>query len=148
MQKPLIAITMGDPAGVGPEVIAGAWPQLLGHCRPLVVGHPEIMRRAVELLRLPIAVEEIDSPETASPAQAKMPCVKAVWDHVIDLPPSTINAGAGQAAYDALIAAAQWGLAGRIDAICTAPLHKVALHLAGHDYPGHTELLAELCGVH
>jgi 4-hydroxythreonine-4-phosphate dehydrogenase len=66
---------------------------------------------------------------------------------LLAVPPCSIDARAGHAAYLALVRAAELALAGRIDAITTAPLHKVALHLAGHDYPGHTELLAELCGV-
>ena len=57
--------------------------------------------------------------------------------------PGTLDARAGQAAYDAVVTAARLALAGRVDAITTAPLHKEALRRAGHDYPGHTELLAE-----
>ena len=145
--QPLVAITMGDPAGVGPEVIAGTWPQLLTHCRPLVVGHPVILQRAVALLGAPATVEEIASAEEARPAGDLIPCLRAVSDDVLDLPPATVDARGGEAAYQALVAAARLALDGQIDALCTAPLHKVALHLAGHHYPGHTELLAELCGV-
>ena len=61
--------------------------------------------------------------------------------------PGTLDARAGQAAYDAVLAAIRLALDGRVDAITTAPLHKEALHRAGHDYPGHTELLAHVCGV-
>lgn len=144
-----LAITMGDPAGVGPEVIAAAWRDERIHrwCRPLVVGHPEIMRRAARLLGLPINVVEIDAPETALPSPALLPCLRAVDDAAIDVPPRQIDARAGQAAYDALVAAARLALSGRVAAITTAPLNKAALWKAGHEYPGHTELLAELCGV-
>ena len=61
--------------------------------------------------------------------------------------PGRLDARAGRAAYDAVVAAAQLALDGRVDAIATAPLHKEAMHRAGYPYPGHTELLAELCGV-
>lgn len=146
---PRLAITMGDPAGVGPEVIAAAWrdEQVHDWCRPLVVGHPEIMRRAVRLLNLPIEVVEIDAPEAAPPSPALLPCLRAVDDATLDVPDRKIDARAGQAAYDALVAAARLALAGRVNAITTAPLNKAALWKAGHKYPGHTELLAELCGV-
>lgn len=147
MNNPRVAITMGDPAGVGPEVIAGAWPQLLAFCRPVVVGHPVVMRNAAALVHRAATIEEIGSPEQAEPTANRIPCVKGVSDDVLDVLPATIDARAGEAAYQALMMAARWALAGRIDALCTAPLHKVALHLAGHNYPGHTELLAELCGV-
>ena len=61
--------------------------------------------------------------------------------------PGTLDARAGQAAYDAMILATRLALEGKVDAITTAPLQKEAMHRAGHDYPGHTELLAQLCGV-
>ncbi len=149
MTLPRIAITLGDPAGIGPETIVGAWtdPAVHGFCRPLVAGHPEILRRAVQLLRLPLQVIEIDSPEQAAPSAETIPCLKVVRDDVLDITPGAIDARAGQAAYDALIAAAGLALAGRVEGITTAPLHKGALWKAGHEYPGHTELLAELCGV-
>ena len=65
MQKPLVAITLGDPAGVGPETIVGSWssPALHDACRPFAVGHPEFLCRAVKLLGLNIQVQEITSPE-------------------------------------------------------------------------------------
>jgi 4-hydroxythreonine-4-phosphate dehydrogenase len=68
-------------------------------------------------------------------------------DEALAVEPGVIDARAGQAAYEAVVAAARLALAGRIDAVTTAPLHKEALNRAGHHYPGHTELLAELCGV-
>ncbi|HUY33057.1 MAG TPA: 4-hydroxythreonine-4-phosphate dehydrogenase PdxA [Pirellulales bacterium] len=149
MPKPLLALTMGDPAGVGPEVIAGAWPHAPLHewCRPLVVGHPEIMRRAAALRSAGLKVVEITTPEEASPSPALIPCLRAVDDVALHVTPCAIDGRGGQAAYDALLAAAKLALAGRVDAITTAPLNKAALWEAGHRYPGHTELLAELCGV-
>ena len=65
----------------------------------------------------------------------------------LDAPPATIDARSGQAAYEAVVRAAELALTGHVDGIVTAPLHKAALWKAGHQYPGHTELLAELCGV-
>jgi 4-hydroxythreonine-4-phosphate dehydrogenase len=140
---------MGDPSGVGPEVIVGAWPYAPLHewCRPLVVGHPEILRRAARLWGSAVEVIEIDSPEAARPSPALLPCLKAVDDDALAAVPCSVDARSGEAAYQALVAAARLALAGRIDGITTAPLHKAALWEAGHHYPGHTELLAELCGV-
>ena len=138
---------MGDPAGVGPEIITGAWGEINRWCRPLVFGHPEILRRAVRLLSAEARVVSIDKPEAAEPSPNLIPCISCGPDNALDVEPGTIDSRAGQAAYDAVVAAAKFALAGRLDAITTAPLHKEALHLAGHDYPGHTELLAETCGV-
>ncbi|HVX13939.1 MAG TPA: 4-hydroxythreonine-4-phosphate dehydrogenase PdxA [Pirellulales bacterium] len=147
--RPLLAVTMGDPAGVGPEVIVRAWsdPRVHGWCRPLAIGHPRIFERAVDLIGLPMDVQEIAAPEEAVPSPTAIPCLKAVDDAALGLPACQADARGGQAAYDALVAAARFALAGRVAAITTAPLNKAALWKAGHEYPGHTELLAELCGV-
>ncbi|MGD0654630.1 MAG: 4-hydroxythreonine-4-phosphate dehydrogenase PdxA [Thermoguttaceae bacterium] len=148
-QRPLIALTMGDPAGIGPEIIVGAWTETVVHewCRPLVVGNPEILRRAVRLWQRGVVVEEIDSPDAARPSPEVIPCLVCGSSDVLDVAPGTLDARAGQAAFDAVILAARLALEGKVDAITTAPLQKEALHRAGHDYPGHTELLAHLCGV-
>jgi 4-hydroxythreonine-4-phosphate dehydrogenase len=147
--KPIIALTLGDPAGVGPEIIAGAWIETVLHewCRPLVVGNPEVLRRAVALWQTGIEVVEIDSVSQARPSPGSIPCIRCGSDDAALVKPGQIDPRAGQAAYDALVAAAQLALAGEVQAITTTPLHKEALHRAGHNYPGHTELLAKLCGV-
>jgi 4-hydroxythreonine-4-phosphate dehydrogenase len=75
-------------------------------------------------------------------------CLPCGTDDALTAQPATIDPHGGQAAYDALITAAKLAFAKQIDGIVTAPLHKAALWQAGHHYPGHTELLAELCGVH
>ena len=147
--KPRLGISLGDPAGVGPEVIVGAWtePRIHGWCRPLVLGRPEILRRAAKLWGAPVEVVEIGAPEEAKPSPSVIPCLTCGSPDAANAPPSTIDARAGQAAFDAVVAATRLALDRRLDAIVTAPLHKEALHRAGHQYPGHTELLAEMCGV-
>jgi 4-hydroxythreonine-4-phosphate dehydrogenase len=147
--RPLIALTMGDPAGIGPEIIVGAWGETVLHewCRPLVVGHPGILRRAVKLWQTGVKVVEIDSPQQAKPAVHVIPCIRCGSDEMLAVQPGTLDARAGQAAYEAVIAAGRLALEGKVDAITTAPLNKEALHRAGHDYPGHTELLADLCAA-
>jgi 4-phospho-D-threonate 3-dehydrogenase / 4-phospho-D-erythronate 3-dehydrogenase len=147
--KPLIAITMGDPAGVGPEIIVGSWTETVVHewCRPLVVGHPGFLRRAVELWQTDLHVQEISSPDEADPSDGVIPCLACGSDEVLDILPGRLDARAGQAAYEAVVVAARLALDGEVDAITTAPLQKEALHRAGHGFPGHTELLASICGV-
>jgi 4-hydroxy-L-threonine phosphate dehydrogenase PdxA len=148
-KKPLIAVTIGDPAGVGPEIIAGAWAESVVHdwCRPLVVGQPEIIRRAVRLWGRNLKVVEIDSPSAALPSPDTIPCLPCGSAEALEVRPGQLDARAGQAAYDAVVAAVRLALAGEVDAITTAPLQKEALRRAGHDYPGHTELLAHVCGI-
>ncbi len=146
---PTIAVTMGDPAGVGPEVIAAAWSDAGTHerCRPFVIGRPALLRRAAQVWQLPLRVVEIHAPEEAAPSPALLPCLAVGSSDADDTPPAEPSALGGQAAYDALRVATDLALAGRVDAITTAPLNKAALWAAGHHYPGHTELLAEWCGV-
>lgn len=133
---------MGDPEGVGPEVAAGAWPdpRLLACCRPAVVGDPAVFGRAVELRQTRSQVarfEETGNGLFAAASADVMPCLTTG---------EGVGSG-GQAAYAAIRLAADLTLAGHVDAMVTGPISKAALQAAGHDYPGHTELLANLCGV-
>ncbi|RIK79412.1 MAG: 4-hydroxythreonine-4-phosphate dehydrogenase PdxA [Planctomycetota bacterium] len=154
-EKPLLAITLGDPTGVGPEVVVKAWSDERVHacCRPVALGHPEILRRAVELTGSPARVEIVDSVsaitqlglDPSDPSQ--IPCLPVGGDDVLEAPPATLDSRAGQAAYEAVVLATRRAMAGQFAGLVTAPLSKAALRAAGHHYPGHTELLAELCGV-
>ncbi|HVT29307.1 MAG TPA: 4-hydroxythreonine-4-phosphate dehydrogenase PdxA [Lacipirellulaceae bacterium] len=150
-KKPRLAVTMGDPAGVGPEVIVGAWsdPRIHQATRLIVLGHPEIFRRATRLLKRDLNVVEANA-ETVEEALASpsiLPCFRTTDDDVLDVPAGRVDRRAGEAAYQAVRLAANWALEKKIDGIVTAPLSKAALHEAGHKYPGHTELLAEMCGA-
>jgi len=149
MKKPRIAITMGDPTGVGPEVIVGAWHHAELHdlAAPVVFGDPVILQRAADLLQSPIKVKQVDTLDAVPAPTDVLPCLPVVDPSCRAAPVRQIDARGGQAAYDALRAAARAALADQVDAIVTAPLHKAALWAAGHHYPGHTELLAEICGV-
>jgi 4-hydroxythreonine-4-phosphate dehydrogenase len=143
--KPLLAITMGDAAGVGPEVIVRAWsdPRVHEIAGMVVLGHPEVLRDAITLVGTGINVVE---PEVASDAQT-IPCLPVGSDEIIKVPHGKVDGRTGHAAYEALVRAIDDTLTGKFAGIVTAPLSKAALHAAGHFYPGHTELLAERCGV-
>ncbi len=151
--RPRLAITMGDAAGIGPEIIASAWvrPEVHAIARPLVVGHPEFMRRAAKLLGLQMEVVELDGEAAARgdwPADVRtMACWKACDDDVLEVPAGMVDRRAGEAAYQFVCAATKLVQDGGADGIVTAPLSKAALHAAARFYPGHTELLADLCDV-
>lgn len=141
---------MGDVAGIGPEVIAKAWtdPALHALCRPLVIGSPAVLRRAVQLVGAATEVQAIDRPESAESSPQTIPCVEPPdAPRVEEVAPGRVDARAGRAAHDYLVHAIDLALAGRIDAITTLPLNKEALSLAGIKHPGHTEILAERCGT-
>jgi 4-hydroxythreonine-4-phosphate dehydrogenase len=138
---------MGDVAGVGPEIIARAWPELLALCRPIVVGNPDWMRRAIELCQNRARVVTIAAPEQGQAAPDRVPVLPATNAVLRSVQPGQISAAAGQAAYDFLCRAIELALAGSADGIVTAPLHKEGLRRAGLLYPGHTEILAERTGT-
>ena len=145
---PIVGITMGDPAGVGPEVImkALARADAYAFCRPLVVGDAGQLRRASALLRLGLEVHTVTDPAAAACQPGRVDCLDLALVPV-DLPYGKVSAAAGEAAYRYIERAVALAVARKIDAVCTAPINKEALNLAGHHYPGHTELLAELTGT-
>ncbi len=144
---------MGDPCGVGPEIVVRAWarPELHAVCRPLAIGRPAVFRRAAEQCGLALQVAETPQADgrsaLAGSSPTRMHCLTVGTAAAEDAAPGKVDSRGGQAAYDALIAAARLALDDKVDGLVTAPLNKASLAAAGHDYPGHTELLADLCGV-
>ena len=116
---PRIAITMGDPAGIGPETIVRAWRAQFDRpgWRPLVIGHPEVIARAARQFEPTLSVAAIDDPADAHPSRDLLPCLAACADEAAEVPPAVVDRRGGQAAYDALVAAARLALAGKIDAL-------------------------------
>src|SRR5438093_13147372 len=145
--RPRLLITMGDVAGIGPEIIAKAWPARNDLCRPVVVGDPDWMRRAVKLVNSPASVRELRDPREGKPDSQSIPCLLASDQDLRRMEPGRVSAAAGKAAYDFLCMAIDQTLAGAADGIVTAPLHKEGLRAAGLPYPGHTEILAERTGT-
>ncbi|MFZ3599120.1 4-hydroxythreonine-4-phosphate dehydrogenase PdxA [Streptomyces sp. BH104] len=149
-ELPLIAVTMGDAAGVGPEVIVPAVldKATLGRCRPVVIGDAARLREAARILGRDTDCEivAVDSPEDAEFTPGRINVVDLGLIPA-DLPWGKLSASAGEAAYQYVRTAAELAVARRVQGICTAPLNKEALHSAGHIYPGHTELLAHLTGT-
>jgi len=148
MTTPVIAVTMGDGAGVGPEVVVKALRGTRVHelCRPVVVGDATRLRRAADLCGLDLKLHPVQRPAEArfEPGTVDVIDLGVLPD---DLPFGAVSAVAGEGAFQYVRRAAQLAMDGEVQAICTAPLNKAALHAAGHRYPGHTELLAELTGV-
>ena len=138
--KPLV-ITMGDPAGIGPEIVAKFFATLPG-VEAIVVGDAGILSRAIALLKLKLAIFSISSPGEAKFANNRINVIEASA-----LPPDLafgkVDARAGKAAYDYVIAAIDMAKANLVSGIVTAPLAKESLKAAGLKYPGHTEILAD-----
>jgi 4-hydroxythreonine-4-phosphate dehydrogenase len=146
-----IAITMGDPAGIGPEIIAKAYaqaPELLRGC--FVAGDVECLRRGARIAAagaVPLAVAQVEAPAEEVPPRC-IPVLQ-VGTGVLQPPPlGRVSAEAGRLAADAVTWAARAALRGEIAAVVTAPLHKEALSAAGVPFPGHTELLQAEAAAH
>lgn len=142
----LLAITQGDSAGIGPEIIAKAFrdtPADLHGC--FVVGDVATLRRAAQCIERPgipaLPVALISNPAEALSVPPRCVPVLQLDGIAGPQPFGQISAEAGQAAAQCVVWAAQAALRGEIAGLVTAPLHKEALHAAGVDYPGHTELL-------
>jgi len=148
MTLPIIAVTMGDGAGIGPEVIVKALgaPQVRALCRPLVIGDALRLKAAADICGVSVDIRPVEGPADARFAADTIDVIDlAVLPP--DLPFGRLSPVAGEGAYRYIRLAVELALAGSVQAICTAPLNKEALHAAGHPFPGHTELLAALSGV-
>lgn len=147
MSRPRIAVTMGDPAGIGPEICL----QLLNHvevarqCVPIIFGDASVLRRVARTLDIPFTAPVISTSRWAdecallsSPCVLDLECIDG--DAVV---PGRVDVRCGEAAFQYVIASIEAGLAGDVSAVSTGPLNKEAMHAAGHRYPGHTEIFAE-----
>lgn len=146
--KPIIGITMGDAAGVGPEIIVKSLQhrELYEQSHPIVIGDAKMLERAVRLLGTDLRVNVISAEADFKAEYGEIGCIDLDLLPA-DLPFGEVSAAAGDAAFQYLKTAIELANDSKIDAICTAPLNKEALHKGGHKYPGHTEILAELTGT-
>ena len=148
-RKPIVAVTMGDPAGIGPEVVRKALsdPRIKRVCSPLILGDWEVLGRAWK------AKTKAAELVCWQPGQALLPLLQSQYAGVVcslsslsarESRPGCPTKAAGHAAYRYIVVAAKLALSGLAEAMATAPISKSILKEAGYDYPGHTELLAEL----
>ena len=146
-RRPRLALLMGDVAGVGPEVVARVLETHHQTTNLLVVGHPTVLTRALDLVGLDLAVRTVDSPEldNGDPDLSSISCWNPTTVDVGDIPAATVDPRCGRAVADWIESTAAAALEGHVDALVTAPLNKAALAAAGVDVPGHTELLARAC---
>jgi 4-phospho-D-threonate 3-dehydrogenase / 4-phospho-D-erythronate 3-dehydrogenase len=148
MARPIIGITMGDAAGIGPEIVvkALAAEEVYAICRPLVIGDAARLRKAGAILRSALTVKGLREPEEAAYRIGTIDCIDLALIPD-DLPFGKLSPIAGDGAFRFIERAVRLATEHRIDGICTAPLNKEALHAGGHPFPGHTELLAHLAGT-
>jgi 4-hydroxythreonine-4-phosphate dehydrogenase len=142
-----IAVTMGEPGGIGPEVTVKALadPEVMDSCHPVVIGDRSVLEDAVRLANLSIKVVAVHDLSESRPASGRIEVLDACRSTPFEKGAPSENGG--RVAVEYVKKAAALALTGESDAIVTAPLSKESLNMAGHSWPGHTELLAEQSGT-
>ena len=146
MRRPILGITMGDPAGVGPEIIAraAADAEVTRTGRPVVIGDASVMRAALRLVESPLALRSVTGIADCRWTAGTLECLDLANVEIASLPRGEVSAAAGRAAHAYILRAVDLAKSRAIDGIVTAPINKEALAAAGVPHTGHTEILAEL----
>ncbi|MDD4992504.1 MAG: 4-hydroxythreonine-4-phosphate dehydrogenase PdxA [Paludibacter sp.] len=142
--KPIIGISMGDPAGIGPEICTKALSNahVYERCQPIVVGDAAVMQQAVELLNSTLRINAIQAVKDARFEFGTVDVYDLKNVDASELKPGVVSAMAGNAAFEAVKKVIDLALADEIDATVTAPINKESIHNAGHKFSGHTEIYA------
>ncbi len=150
MQKrPILGITMGDPAGIGPEIIvkALAAPETYKLCIPLVVADAKVMHHAMkEIVKADAVMNVVNTPTEAVGELGTIDVLPLEGLELDDISLGKVDAKCGDAAFRSVETVIRLAMAGEIEGTVTAPLNKEAMNLAGHHYDGHTEIYAKLTG--
>ncbi len=148
-EKPVIGVTMGDPAGIGPEIAIKVLskPKVYRICKPVLIGDLGLLKKTALKLKIRSSFETVRSPRAAL---GKESIIEIVDLRNVD--PDTLEAGkvsiqSGRASIEYIEKAVEYALRGEVDAVATGPINKKAIQLAGSRHIGHTEMLAALCGV-
>lgn len=149
MELPIIGITMGDPTGIGPEIIAKAFTdeELFQGCRPIVFGDQEVMERAIQLQNLSISLNVVEEVPEEGYHPKKIYLIPISHLKVTSIHFGKPDKVCGEAMVKYIEEAVNFVRGGKINAITTCPINKNAMNMAGYPFTGHTELLAHLVGA-
>lgn len=150
MKKPIIGIPIGDPAGIGPEIVLKALrnKELYDICRPLVVGDANVLTQMDSAVGTGLQMNVVAQPEESKYTYGTVDVISLDNVDVCRLKFGQVQAEAGRAAFEYIVKVADLAKAGRIDAIATTPINKEAIKAANIDFIGHTEMLAGLTDTH
>src|SRR5919202_1341605 len=146
-ERPLLALTMGDPAGIGPEIVAkGLLDPSAEEWDVVVIGAVAPLRAAAAVIGRPLEIQPVGGPAEARRVQGvgKVALVEATKQDLDPVAFGRVDARYGAAAMDFVRRATELALAGEVDALVTAPINKEAIHAAGYQEPGHMEFLQRL----
>ena len=146
MNRPVIGIPIGDPAGIGPEIVLKALKnsKLYDICKPLVVGNTEVLKRIDGIIRSGLELNEVDRPEQGKYCHGTVDVISLDNVDAFGLDFGKVQAPAGKAAFEYIAKVTELANSGNISAIATTPINKEAIRAAGINFIGHTEMLAEL----
>ncbi|MGB9661641.1 MAG: 4-hydroxythreonine-4-phosphate dehydrogenase PdxA [Moorellaceae bacterium] len=146
-RKPLIGITLGDPAGVGPEIVvkALAKAEIYEVTNPVIIGEKKVLERALELTGLELKLNPVDAPREGKYEWGTIDFID-LKNLEAEIPVGQVNPLAGKAAFEFIKKAIELALNDEIDGVATAPINKEAIHGAGINFIGHTEMFSELTG--
>jgi 4-hydroxythreonine-4-phosphate dehydrogenase len=149
MSKPVVLITMGDPAGAGPEITLKALshPEIQEIARFIIVGDLKVLMKAKEIVKTPLNFVSIDDLDEFAGQSQQIGVIDLKNVEIDRLEYGKPSQMGGKASYEYIVTAVNLIMKGKAHALVTAPISKESLHLAGYNYPGHTELLADLAGV-
>ncbi|MGD9929213.1 MAG: 4-hydroxythreonine-4-phosphate dehydrogenase PdxA [Mangrovibacterium sp.] len=147
--KIILAITMGDPAGIGPEIAAKAFHEtsVYEQCRPLLIGNVQVMQEAVRLTGLELKINPVTEVGQARFTYGTIDVFDIPSDHLAEIKHGVVSAPAGDMAFRAVRKAIELAMNGEVDGTVTGPIHKEAINLAGHHFSGHTEIYAHYTGT-
>lgn len=141
---PILAITMGDAAGIGPEIAAKTFdePSLYERCKPLLVGNADIMQRALGIVGVDLEINKITEVAAAKFTPGIIDIIHINVENPLDIAFGEVSAKAGDLAFNAVKTAINLAMAKDVDGTVTGPIHKGAINAAGHHFSGHTEIYA------
>ncbi len=147
--KPVLAVTMGDPAGIGPEIAAKVFAagKIYEKSLPIVVGRPEVMQRAVDDLSLTTRINTIHNVEEAVFEEGVLNVYAIDGELTSPVEYGVVSAEAGDMAFKSVTTAIDLAMKKHVDATVTGPIHKESINLAGHKFAGHTEIYGHYTGT-
>jgi len=149
MDRPIVAVTTGDPGGIGPEIAAKslALGEIYRFCRPLVIGDGTLMNEAIRIAKVDLKVNRIAEPEQGLFRHGTLDVLDLHNVELDRLEYGTVSAVGGKASFEYITKAIELAMTGRVGAVTTGPIHKEAINSAGYPYAGHTEIFASLTGT-
>ncbi|MDA3881210.1 MAG: 4-hydroxythreonine-4-phosphate dehydrogenase PdxA [Prolixibacteraceae bacterium] len=147
--KPILAITMGDPSGIGPEISAKAFAntQLYDQSRPLLIGNANVIKNAINMCGLSLDVNIVNHVEEAKFQAGVIDMLTIPIANSEDITYGEINARSGDLAFKCVRKAIELAMEGKVDGTVTGPINKASIHAAGHKFSGHTEIYAHYTGT-